>query len=259
MDKFFWTKINTIAFNVWRESIRDKAVTILISAFTIILLFFHIMGSISVNGDRLIQTSGLYIFGIFGVLVNIYLSVSFMQEINAKRFYIILVRPVSTFQFLAGKYIGMCMLLLTLFLLMSLIWFLFILSNSFIQLTYLHALTLFFIFAEWTIIAAASVCFALFTNPLLQSLIVVSLYFFGHHSNDIYLYAQTKVHILTKQILMGLYYSIPNLELMNFRTIMLYGGDVEFKQILSALMIALLWIAVFFTASCTLFAKKRFA
>ena len=258
MNNFFWTKINTIAFNVWRESIRDKAVTILICAFTIILLFFYIMGSISINGSRLIQTSGLYTFGIFGVLINIYLSISFMQEINAKMFYIILVRPVSTLEFLAGKYIGMCMLLLTVFLLMSAIWLIFIFSNS-IPITYLHGLTLFFIFAEWAVISSAAICFALFTNPLLQSLIVISLYFFGHHSHDIYIYSQTNVHIITKQILIGLYYVIPNLELMNFRTVMLYGENVGSEQILSAIFIALIWIIVFSTASCTLFAKKRFA
>ncbi|SLM33157.1 membrane hypothetical protein [Desulfamplus magnetovallimortis] len=250
-------KITAIALTVYKEAIRDKIVVILIFAFILILAFFHIMGKVSINGDRLIQTAGLYCFGIFGILCNIYLSINFIQEINSKRFFLILVRPVSAFQFVSGKCLGMCILLLNIFFLMSVIWIVLLMSNN-IKINPLYALTLMFIFAEWMIIAFASLFFSLFTTPLVQSLIVTAFYFVGHHSYDIYLYSQTKnIQAIMKNILTGIYYVIPDLELLNFRYSLIYNEIISFEQISHALLITLAWLFVFFTASYIVFYMKR--
>jgi len=199
---------------------------------------------------------GLFVFGMFGILTNIYLGTSLIQEISEKRLYIILVRPISRTSLLLGKFSGTCLVLLSVFFAASGVW-LFILYINQVPITLLHFLTLFFLLGEWIILASASLFFAVFTTPLLHGLFLFAFAFFGHYSKDLILYSTAHSNIFIKKTLLCLYYFIPNLELINFKGAMLYNEAISLGNIASGFLLVVLWTLILFTGSGIVFSKIK--
>ncbi len=250
-------QIMVIAVGVWKEFVRNKGVFTLVCTFLCLLLLSHVIASASpINGDRLFQTAGFFFFGIFGLLTNIMIGSSLIREINEKRVYMIMVRPIGRTTFLIGKFIGNSFALLSIFLPVTLIWGLLIFLNH-IDLSYLHIITLAFILGEWIIIAAASLFFATFTTPLIHGLFLFFIMFAGHFSRDLIIYSTTSSYSLVKELSIYLFYIIPNLELINFRTAALYNQTIETGQIFSGLAIVTCWTGALVACAAIIFSRKK--
>ena len=118
-------------------------------------------------------------------------------------------------------------------------------------------LALGFIFGEWMLLAAFSLFFASFTSPLLHNFFLIGITFLGHWSNDLRLFAENTANLWLNNILMGLFYTLPNLEALNFREAALYDQMVRFSLILQGAGVLLAWSMTAFVAANLIFHKRK--
>lgn len=253
-----FSQVLVLALNVWRESVRDKALHILAVSGIVIMLFSQVLGNMAIGGpNRIIHNMGLWVLGIWGLCAVVYLGSNVIRrEIQQKTIYLLLSRPVSRFVFMSSKMLGISMVLATVYLLMVLVWLLLMVSNS-IQLNIMHFWTLVFIFGEWLLIASIGLFLASFTSPLLYGFILIGLTFLGHWSESLRIYAQNTEEVWLRSIISGLYYILPNLEALNFRQASLYNEVVGKGLIFEGGMVLLLWWLLFFTAANVIFYNRK--
>lgn len=250
-------KIGVIALSVFREYIRNKGVITISSLFFFVLIVSHAIASGSPgSSQRIIQTFGLFAFGFFGIISNIFLGSNLIAQIKQKYYRLILSRPVKRSVWVLGIFTGIALLLLTVYTLMAVVWLFLLWANS-ILITGVHIAALGFIFGEWLVLAAASLFFAAFTSPLLHGFFVICLFFSGHMSEDLYLFAGKFSGIFYQKILIGLFYCIPNFELLNFRSSVIYGERLAVNAVFNGVMVVVMWVLVFLAASILIFSHRK--
>lgn len=222
MKATLFSQIWAMALNVWREAIRDRLLHLLVGSGILVMFSSIVFGQMAVGAQgRVIQNIGFWTLGIWGVIAVIYLGSGVVKrEIQQKTIYLVLSRPMNRPTFIFGKYVGIILVLLSIFLMLSVAW-LVLLQFHGIRIHLQHFIALGFIFGEWLLLAAISLFFASFTSPLLHNFFLVGITFLGHWSNDLRLFADNAQSIWLKKFLMGLYYALPNLEALNFREVAL--------------------------------------
>lgn len=108
--------VTAIALNTLREILRDKVVYTFFVFALVISLFGLILGSLSVGQDvRMILDLGLFGINTIGGIIAVFAGANLVyKELEKKTCYLIFTKPVSAWQFIAGKYLGLsaCLLIL---------------------------------------------------------------------------------------------------------------------------------------------------
>src|SRR5437868_8643718 len=102
-------RISTIAFNTFREAVRDRVLYNL-SVFAVLMVGAAlILGLITVDIQRLFLINmGLTAISIFGVVIAIFIGIALVsKEIEKRTLYAILSRPVRRWEFIVGKFLGL--------------------------------------------------------------------------------------------------------------------------------------------------------
>ena len=102
-------RIVHIAFNTFREAVRDRVLYNLI-AFALLLTGGAVLvGQISIDIERLVVINlGLTAVSLFGVVIAIFIGIGLVsKEIDKRTLYTVLSRPVQRWEFIAGKFFGL--------------------------------------------------------------------------------------------------------------------------------------------------------
>ena len=102
-------RIVYIAFNTFREAVRDRVLYNLI-AFVLLLSSAAIfVGQISIGIERLVVINlGLTAVSLFGVVIAIFIGIGLVsKEIDKRTLYTVLSRPVRRWEFIVGKFFGL--------------------------------------------------------------------------------------------------------------------------------------------------------
>ncbi len=254
----FLFQIRALSINVWREAVRDRLVQLLVGFGFALMLVSLAFGEMAVGGGhRILQSMGFWIMGIWGLLAVLYLGSNVIRnELQRKTVYLVLSRPINRTVFLIGKFIGMILVLLTTFALLSLGW-LVLLQLFGVAIGGMHFIALIFIFAEWVLLAALSLFFASFTSPILHNFFLVGITFLGHWSNDLRLFSENAKSVVMANFLKVIYHILPNLESLNFREAALYDETVAAGLIWQGAGVLILWMALFLVAANLVFVRRR--
>jgi len=258
MARLFISQIQWLVLNVWREAARDRLIHLIVGSGVIMLLLIQILGKMAVGGrERVLQSTGFWILGVWGLLAVLYLGSNMVKnEIKHKTVYLILSRPVTRVTFMMGKYCGMLLVLGTAFAMLTLAW-IFILYLNGIPFMVAHAYAVLFIFGEWMFLAALSLFFASFTSPLLHNFFLIGISFLGHWSNDLRILASNLESPGLKSLLLAIYYLLPNLEALNFREAAIYRQDIALQFILNSAGLLLGWILSALIAANIVFFNRK--
>lgn len=101
-------RIWSVAFNSFREAVRDKILAGMLGFATAVLLFSLALGELSLDQHfRVVVDIGLATVSLFAIIVSVFLGSSLLyKEIEKKTLYIILPKPIRRHEFLLGKYFG---------------------------------------------------------------------------------------------------------------------------------------------------------
>lgn len=244
-------KIFAITLNTFKEAVRDKILyTVLIFALFMIG-GSTLLAALSIGQEaKIIQDLGLSCISLFGTLIAIFLGIGLVhKEIEKRTLYALLSKPLPRDQFILGKYLGLSLVLLTNVCVMGL--GLFFLARIYLASWPWHLLlALAFIFLELLVITALATLFSSFTTPTLSAIFTLSIFFIGHLSSDLKLFAAGFMGPTSRFLIDLLYYLLPNLRHFHLEASLIHGltlnGIVLFQTICYALSygIALLLLAM---------------
>src|SRR6185437_16955081 len=103
----------TIAKNTFTLEVRDKILYGII-VFAVLYIFFEIfLANLILKELPMVKSFGLTGIYFFNAIIALFLgTTSFFKDIDRKVVYFILSKPVSRAQFLLGKFLGLCLVLL---------------------------------------------------------------------------------------------------------------------------------------------------
>jgi len=252
-------KILALAYNTFREAIRDK---VLYS-----LLFFSIaMIGVSVILDQLtvgektkiIKDFGLASIAIFGVMIAVFVGIGLVyKEMERKTIYNILSKPIQRYQFLIGKYLGLLVTLLVEVTVMSAALFLMLyFYEGRIDWFLFSAIGM--IFLELMLITAFALLFSSFSTPILSGLFTLSFYVIGHLTPDLLELGGRSESQVLKSVTEVLYYVIPNLEFFNIKANAVYHLPLEQGYFFVATFYGAFFICFILLLSMVIFQKRDF-
>ena len=179
-------KILIIGFNTFREAIRNKVLYSLLFFALLVIVASLAFGALSVHEEKRLTTDlGLAAMSLFGVIIAIFVGVNLVyKELERKTVYTILPKPIHRYQFVLGKYVGLCATLLLLATIMTLV-LIGVLRFQDAKITTGLFMMISLIQLEVLLITAVAVLFSSFSTPFLSGLFTVGVFILGRSVPDI--------------------------------------------------------------------------
>ena len=251
-------KVLSIAFNTFRENLRDKLLyNLLIFALLMIGSSLILMRLTLGEFHRLILDIGLGSINFFGVLIAIFVGIGLVsKEIEKKTIYTIISKPVARFQFLLGKYVGLSLTLLINTAIMACG----LLAVLYMQDVPIHAVlfkALIMIVVEFMVITAVALLFSTFSSTTFSAIFTLALYVIGHLTPDLKAFGE-KMGGAGKMILEGMYYVLPNLDRFNLKGHVTHQLDVSISDLLVIGAYGMAYTVFLLTLASIIFQRRDF-
>ncbi len=251
-----------IAKLVIKESFRKKIYHFLI-IFSLLILF--VLYSYSPFGVKQ-QTKtaldfSLSILPLLGLFVTLFTCTTLITEdINSKRIYLILSKPISRFSYLCGKLLGAYLSIFLVYFIIGLIIFGFVYFSGMKQFFSLTKIfwAIFFSFFEMMLMANFIVCLAFFLPQGTAISLSIFGYLFFHIKSNFLKYALLSNPDSVKTFIWKIfYYIIPDFEYFNLRDQAVHNFVLKNSQIYMPLLYGTATLFLFLTiASIFLYRKE---
>lgn len=252
-------KITVLAFNTFREALRDKVLYSLLFFAAAMIGIAMILDQITIGEPtKIVKDFGLASISFFGVMVAIFVGIGLVyKEIERKTILNVLSKPIYRYQFMIGKYLGLVMTLLVEVVLMStaLVALLYVYEDKF-DFILLYAIGM--IFLELMIVMAFALLFSSFSTPILSGLFTMSLYMIGHLTPDLLAFGQRTDSAALKHLTKTLYYVIPNLEYFNIKGQVVHHLPIDPAYLYLAISYGLCYIFIILLLSIAVFQRREF-
>lgn len=255
-------RILAIALNAFREAVRDRVLYNLVLFVLLLTGAAIFIGELSGGQERkIIVDLGLSAMLLFGVFIAIFVGVGLVyKEIERRTIYAIFSKPVGRGEFIVGKYLGLCLTLLVNVLVMG--------AGVSIALIYVSrgldplALRIWpavlLIYIELMILTGVALLFSSFSSPALSALLTFFVFIIGHFSADLKSLATSMGSTGARWFFRSLYYVLPNLANLSYITPAAHGQIPASTHVVTAILYALIYIAVILTAATLIFRRRNF-
>lgn len=254
------TRIRAIAFNTFREAVRDRVLYNLVVFALLIVGSALIFGQISMGVERLVLINlGLTAISLFGIVIAIFIGIGLVsKEIDKKTLYTVLARPVRRWEFIVGKFVGLTGTLTVNAGFMAIGFFaaLLYLAHHFQFADIYLVVALYFIVLEFVLITALALLFSTFSSPLLSAVFAFSLFVIGTFAEDLRGFAAMSTGT-TKLVAEGLAWLVPNFAAFNVISQVAHSQPVPGQLILFNTVYAVLYAAVCISASVLIFERRN--
>jgi len=253
-------RIGHIAFNTFREAVRDRVLYNLI-AFTLLLSGSAILvGQISMDVERLVVVNmGLTAVSLFGIVIAIFIGIQLVsKEIERRTLYTVLSRPVRRWEFIVGKFFGLAGTLVvnTFFMAIGVFAALLYVAHKFQKPDGWILVALYFIILQFLVICAIALFFSSFSSPLLSAVFAFSLFVIGSFAEDLRRFAAI-TNGLTRWLATGFVYVLPNLSSLNVISSVAHQQPVSAQLIFNNTAYALLYAATALCGAVLIFERRN--
>ncbi|MCP3105087.1 ABC transporter permease [Myxococcus sp. K15C18031901] len=248
-----------MVWNGFREARRNR-VTVVVGAFAaVVMLSSTLVTEVTVaTFDRVLTDFGLGMMSLILVFLTIFLSSGLLsREIERRTIFLIVSKPVSRTQFLLARLAGNMLTLALLMVAMMLIFDsqLLLFGAKITSTQYVAAAGLWF---ELLVLSSAGILFSSFAGPMVSAVCTTGLYFAGHLAGDLLDIARRAESETVQELTQALYYLLPNLERLNFRSHAAYDLPVDVTTFASSAGYAVAWAMVFTAISLFIFERRDF-
>lgn len=253
-------RISTIARNTFREAIRDRILYNLVLFVLLITASAIFLGELTAGQQaRTIVNLGLNAMLVFGAFISIFVGVSLVsKEIEKRTVFAIFSKPIGRGEFIAGKYLGLCLTLLVNVLIMGIGVSLAVLYAGGGKLALTIWGAIFLILLELMILTAVAILFSSFSTPALSALLTFFIFIIGHLTASLRDFAANAGSNFTKLFFDFLYYILPNLTFYRFATDAARGEVPPTAMLGGAFFYALVYIGILLTATILIFSRRNF-
>jgi len=204
---------------------------------------------------------GLSAMLLFGVFISIFIGVGLVyKEIERRTIYAIFAKPVGRGEFLAGKYLGLCLTLAVNVAVMG--------AGVSLALVYVRggwsplvldiwpAIAL--VYVELMIVVAVALLFSSFSSPALSALLTFFVFVIGHFSAELKSLSASVGTGGARVVFAALYYILPNLSNYAYITAASHGETPTPANFFGAILYGLVYIAVLLAAATLVFSRRNF-
>jgi ABC-type transport system involved in multi-copper enzyme maturation permease subunit len=254
-------RIRAIAFNTFREAVRDRVLYNIIVFAILIIGSSLLFGQISVGVEKLVLVNlGLSAISVFGIVIAIFIGIQLVsKEIEKRTLYTVLAaRPVSRWEFILGKEFGLIGTLAVNAFLMALGFFaaLFYQTHAFVKEDSYLLVALYFILLQFVLITSLALFFSTFSSPLMSSIFTFALFVIGSFAEDLRGFAYLAGGA-TKVVSTALAYLVPNFSALNVITQVAHGVPVPGKLVLMNSLYVLIYAGAITSASVLIFERRN--
>jgi ABC-type transport system involved in multi-copper enzyme maturation permease subunit len=254
------SRIAHVAFNTFREAVRDRILYNLI-AFAVLLSGAAILvGQVSIDIERLVVVNlGLTAVTFFGVVIAIFIGIGLVsKEIEKRTLYTVLSRPVRRWEFVVGKFFGLMGTLVvnTFFMAIGVFLALLYVAHHFQSSDLGIAIALYFIVLQFFIVCSLALLFSSFSSPMLAAVFTFALFAIGNLSDDLRGIAAV-VKGIGGWVATGIAYVVPHFSGMNVTSQVAHGEAIAGKLIFYNTLYALLYSAMAISGAVLVFQRRN--
>lgn len=255
--KIEMNQILLISLYTLKENFRNRTylVSIFFGVITIIIsILIDVLGG--EQPLRIILDFGLSTIEFFSLLMIVFIgSNMILEEINNKTIYLILVRPISRWYYLVGKYLGLLLSVYLSIILMSILHLILLFLKGW-KFDILYFISIFFLGIKIAIIGSLAIFFSLFSTSNISSMIFTFfIWILGHFVMEIK-FLMKKLSLVPKFFLTIVYYIIPNFTFLNWRDY-IGSANIDFS-VLYIFIYSVSYCICFLFLSILLFQHKEF-
>lgn len=253
-------RITSIAFNTFREAVRDRVLYNLI-AFALLLSGAAIfVGQVSINIERLVVVNlGLTAVSLFGVLIAIFIGIGLVsKEIDRRTLYTVLSRPVRRWEFIVGKFFGLAGTLVvnTFFMGIGVFGALLYVAHKFSKPDAFVLVALYFIILEFLIVCSLALLFSSFSTPLESAVFAFALFVIGSFADDLHGFAGL-THGFTHWMVTIAAYVVPNFSALNVISAVAHQHALSGQLILQNTLYSLFYSAMALSGAVLIFERRN--
>jgi Cu-processing system permease protein len=232
-----------IAANTLRQTIRQR-LYFNIAVFGVgMVLLAMVVGQITFGyPDRVVRSLGLTGVTIAVDLLALLTSVSLIhEEIDRKTLFVVLTRPLSRWQYVVGRYLGLLVAVTLAMTGFGAVFFLVLMAVGGTP-TAIDLWALAAAIPEAAILGAFGMVLSAFSTPTLSAGIGLGFWLAAATTDDL-MNLTAKSEAPARLVATAAYYALPSLARFNFRELAVYGGAVSLPDVLGTLGYAGLYMA----------------
>lgn len=250
-------KIYTIAYNSFKESIRNRVLYAIFFFAIVIIGLSNALGGLSfTEHEKIITDFGLAGLHLSAIILSIFVGSSLLfHEFDKQTILSVLVRPLKRSQFLLGKYFGFAAVLMCLLIGLSLVLCV-LLGLIGANINAVLFVSIFGIYMESLILLAFTFFFGSFTKPFLSICCTLGLCLIGHWQNSLRFFAAQNEDPAIKLVSELVSYTLPNLEHYNWKNLVFYNEMPGLQQLSLAGFNAFAWVAMILVSAIIIFDQR---
>jgi ABC-type transport system involved in multi-copper enzyme maturation permease subunit len=249
-----------VAANTFREAIRDKVLYNLVFFALLVMGASAVIGNMTLGeGIKIIMDLSLAAMSVFGLLIAIFVGIGLVhKEIQRRTVYMLLAKPISRRNFVIGKYLGLMLVIALNVAIMTaaLLALMALYSAGPMNWGVLTAVLL--ILVELMVVTAVAVLFSTFSTPTLSAMLTLGVWVIGRFSSDLLDFAKRSEDPLTRAVVMGVHYVLPNLEKFDVKNLVVYRMAIDPAYVGGAVVYGLLYILFLIGLAAVIFERRDF-
>lgn len=239
------------------EARRDRIAWSLLFFCLVLVLTSFIFQEVTIAAfDRIVRDIGIAAINLFGVLLGAFLGVGVVgRDVDRRIVYVILGKPVSRFEYLLGRALGVWASVAMSLALMAAAFFLeCLIYQGPIRLVMFQGL--FLILVEVLVIVSVAVMASSSMGSIVAAFVTMSAYVIGHFSKDLYFAGRKSASSAVKGLAAAIYYALPDLERLNLKSEVATLTEVSVARVASAAAYGILYSLLFLALAAAVFNRR---
>ena len=221
------TRIFTIARNVFYEVVRDRILWIIGFYALLLVAAMQLLPQIAgATEEKIILDFGLAAMSLLGLIVAIFIGTGLVnKEIEKRTVLVLIAKPISRSEIIAGKHLGLSAVLASLITAMTIIY---IVLLQLRQIPYpLGSILLasLYLFLQLCLVCAIAIALGVFTSSVLATLLSFGVYLMGNLSQDLVSFGRLSKNPGLENLTRNLYLVLPDLSRLDLKNQAVYGSE----------------------------------
>lgn len=221
------TRIFTIARNVFYEVVRDRILWIIGFYALLLVAAMQLLPQIAgATEEKMILDFGLAAMSVLGLIVAIFIGTGLVnKEIEKRTVLVLIAKPISRSEIIAGKHLGLSAVLASLITAMTIIY---IVLLQLRQISYpLGSILLasLYLFLQLCLVCAIAIALGVFTSSVLATLLSFGVYLMGNLSQDLVSFGRLSKNPGLENLTRNLYLVLPDLSRLDLKNQAVYGSE----------------------------------
>jgi ABC-type transport system involved in multi-copper enzyme maturation permease subunit len=220
-----FNRIFVMASNVFQEVIRDRILYI-IGFYTLILAAaIRLIPEFAASTEgKIFLDFGLVLMSAIALIVAVFVGTGLInKEIEKRTVLVLIAKPISRSEFIAGKYLGLSAVLAVLITIMTVIYLGFLQVGQIPYAITSILIAVVFLFLQISLITAAAIGFGSFTSSLLAVILTFAVYLMGSISPDLLKLGRLSRNPGIENLTQALYLILPDLSRLDLKNHAVYG------------------------------------